>query len=361
MAKIGQISKGTVDDLELRQLLQNKILSNVNCHNIGKITAFDKDTQLCTVELLQIKQYNTKSYIPAPITNVPLVILGGGGGNITLPNPVGTICLLIFMDRDMDNFIETGELYAPDTPRMHDFTDCIALSSFKTLVNPISDYDLNAVSLLNTATDNGYTNSSSLKVYSNLIELITSGKVRIANSKQNLAGLMQSFLTACENIVVDTETGLLTASSKQAFTDLKTSFSELLSATGYTDPTEGGGIPSGFESYIQKIDQLESDVAALETTTSQLNYTNISEWLSIDYASGYSIGDSFTAPKNGIVVCWANMSNSSTTIYVNGHAVAYLGDAATGSTWSTATVIVAAGDVVTGLTQNRYFYPAKGQ
>lgn len=361
MAKLNQLSKGKTTALELNELTKNAVFAGLNCHNVGRIIEFDKDTQLCTVEMLQIKQFNTQSYIPAPITDVPLIILGNGGGNITLPNPVGTLCLLIFMDRNIDNFIETGEQYTPDTGRMHDFTDCIALCGFKTLVNPITDYDENAVSLLNTATVNSYTNSSSLKVYSNLIELITSGKIRIANSKQNLAGLMQSFLTACENIAVDTQTGLLTASSKQAFTDLKSQFNELLSATGYTDPTEGGGIPSGFESYIQKIDQLESDVAALENTTSGLNYTNISQWLSIDYASGYSIGGSFTAPKNGVIVCWANMGNASTTISVNGHAAAYLGDAATGSTWSTATVLVAAGDVVTGLTQNKYFYPAKGQ
>lgn len=235
MAKINQLSKGRTTALELNELTKNAVFAGLNCHNVGRIIEFDKDTQLCTIEMLQIKQFNTQSYIPAPITDVPLIILGNGGGNITLPNPVGTLCLLIFMDRNIDNFIETGEQYTPDTGRMHDFTDCIALCGFKTLINPITDYDENAVSLLNSTIINEVENSSSLKVYPNLIEGLTSGKIRLANNTRSLASLMQSFLTACENIAVDTQTGLLTASSKAAFTSLKSQFAELLTDSGYSE------------------------------------------------------------------------------------------------------------------------------
>lgn len=30
---------------------------------------------------------------------------------------------------------------------MHDFTDCIALTTFKTLANPLGDYDINAITM----------------------------------------------------------------------------------------------------------------------------------------------------------------------------------------------------------------------
>lgn len=241
MAKIAGLSKCKTNMLEVIELAKQQIASNINCHNVGRIIAFDKDTQLCTVELLQIKQYNQQSYIPAPITDVPLIIYGSDEGLITPPNPVGCKCLLIFNDRNMDNFLETGEAYTPETGRMHDFTDCFALCSFKTLVNPVKDYDDNALSLIRTGKIQDIDNVSSVKLYPNLIELITSGKVRIANSKQNLAALMQSFLTACENIVCDPETGVITAASKQRFTDLKPLFNELLTAVGYTEATAGGG------------------------------------------------------------------------------------------------------------------------
>lgn len=238
MAKINNLSKDTPNSLEINQLLKTYIMSTLNCHNVGRITAFDKDTQLCTVELLQVKQYNARSFIPAPITDVPLIILGGGGGHITMPDPVGTICLLIFMDRNIDNFIETGELYTPETTRMHDFTDCIALSTFKTLVNPIKDYDENAVSILNSEVVNEVQKATSLRVYPDFIDMLTSGKVRIANGYQNLATLMQNFITACQDLTVDTQTGLVTTASRDMLTNLGMNFNELLAAQGYTpEPT----------------------------------------------------------------------------------------------------------------------------
>ena len=53
-------------------------------------------------------------------------------------------------------------------------------------------------------------------------------KINIGNNTQNLANLIQAFLTACENIAVVTNTGVLTPAAKQAFTDLKSQFEELL-------------------------------------------------------------------------------------------------------------------------------------
>ena len=132
---------------EAMEIAQDAIMSRLNCHNIGRIIEFDTLTQTCTVEMMQIKQFNEQTFIPAPITQVPLIILGAGGGHITMPNPVGTICLLLFLDRNIDNFMETGEQYVPDTARMHDFTDAIALTTFTTLANPIQNYDENAITI----------------------------------------------------------------------------------------------------------------------------------------------------------------------------------------------------------------------
>ena len=128
-------------------LSEESIMSRLNCHNVGRIIEFDPATQLCTVEMLQIKQFNDQYITPAPLTEVPLIILGAGGANITLPDPVGTVCLILFMDRNIDAFIETGETYTPDTARMHDFTDAVAISTIKTLVNPIKDYDTETVTI----------------------------------------------------------------------------------------------------------------------------------------------------------------------------------------------------------------------
>lgn len=265
MAKIKEVQKSQIDFNSVMRLAQDAVMSRLNCHNIGRIEEFDKQTQRCTVQLMQVKQFNNEYITPVPLTDVPLIILGAGNGHITMPNPVGTICLLLFLDRNIDTFLETGEMYSPDTTRMHDFSDCVALTTFKTLANPIQNYDENAVTIFNSELIEAIQYDSSIKVYGDSVEIqsqsiteqeneepitaigelqispssVTAStsaggqiqvtdKINIQNSAQNLSALIQAFLTACENIAVATNTGILTPAAKQAFTDLKTQFEELL-------------------------------------------------------------------------------------------------------------------------------------
>lgn len=168
------ISRNNANLFDIMDLVKTNVSSNLNCHNIGRIIEFDASNQTCTVQLMQVKEFNGNYYDPAPITDVPLIIYGGGTGHITLPNPVGTYCLLFFMDRNIDTFLDTGEQYVPETTRMHDFTDCIAITTFKTLVNPIADYDELAVSILNSGeVDENTTGDSYIKVYPNGINIHT--------------------------------------------------------------------------------------------------------------------------------------------------------------------------------------------
>lgn len=235
MAKIRGVEKTQTDFNDIMIIAQDAIMSRLNCHNIGRIIEFDSATQTCTVEMMQIKQFNEQTFIPAPITQVPLIILGSGGGHITMPNPVGTICLLLFLDRNIDNFMETGEQYVPDTARMHDFTDAIALTTFTTLANPIQNYDENAITIFNEGLIEEVQKLSYIKIYPNLIQIqaadganiALNDKVSISNTTQNLGALIKALLTACEGIAT-VNGGGLTPSSLQAFTDLKTQFAALI-------------------------------------------------------------------------------------------------------------------------------------
>ena len=215
MAEIRQVQKSQTYFNDIMIIAQDAIMSRLNCHNIGRILEFDKNTQTCTVELMQLKQFNEQTIIPPPITQVPLIILGAGGGHITMPNPEGTICLLLFLDRNIDNFIETGEQYVPETSRMHDFTDCIALSTFTTLANPLSNYDDEAISIFNEGLIEEVQKLSYIKIYPNIIQIqaadnanITlNDKVSISNSSQNLGSLIESLIAAIEGLTVNTTTG----------------------------------------------------------------------------------------------------------------------------------------------------------
>ena len=258
MATIKKVKKSQVDFNDVMTIAQDAIMARINCHNIGRIIEFDSTTQTCTVELMQIKQFNESYYTPAPITQVPLIIYGAGTGHITLPNPIGTYCLLLFLDRNIDNFMETGEQYVPETSRMHDFTDCVALTTFTTLANPLNNYDENAISILNEKILEEVQSNSYVKIYGDSIKFKTSqtenqitidneitldnkgiviasslggnitvdSQISISNTTQNLSLLIQAFITACENITI--VNNAVSQTSKDTFDSLKSQFLELL-------------------------------------------------------------------------------------------------------------------------------------
>ena len=242
--ELPQIKKSQIGLNEVLSIQKDSIMESLNCHNIGRIVKFYPETQTADIQIMILKQIQGETIIPSILNNVPLIIYGAGGGHITLPDPIGTICLLFFMDRNMDSFILTNEMYAPRNPRMHDFTDCIALTTFKTLANPLTEYDEKAITIMNEEIVEEIKKTGFIKVYGGSVLIKTniegeepagaqievSDKINIQNTVQSLAALIQAFITACENIttVADESGGGLSPESKQLFTDLKAKFEELL-------------------------------------------------------------------------------------------------------------------------------------
>lgn len=239
MAELRGLPKAQPDLTYLMNLQQENSLAALNSHCIGKILEFDKDTQTCTVQLMQLKQFGSTTYTPVPITQVPLLIYGAGGGLITLPNPVGTICLLLFFDRNIDAFMKTGEMYAPETTRMHDFTDCIAITTFTTLVNPIENYDDEAITViyqkivsevLYTAVIKNTGNAIQLKVSTddNTSQVIISDKINIQNTAQNLMTLIEELIADIKDLSINTVSGTINQTSIDTLDETADKFRELL-------------------------------------------------------------------------------------------------------------------------------------
>lgn len=237
MAKIKTVKKYNITRNELLALSQEATMSRLNCHNIGKIVDFDANTQTCTIELMQLKQFADEVIIPAPLTEVPLIIYGCGDASITLPNPVGATCLVLFLDRNIDAFLQTGEYYVPDTARMHDFTDCVALTSFRTLVNPIENYDENSISInyqqlvsdiLYFATIKNFGGSINLKVATETTsaEINIADRIRVQNTAQNLLLVITALIEAIKSLTITN--GVVSQASKDALDQIITQFGELL-------------------------------------------------------------------------------------------------------------------------------------
>ncbi len=143
---------------DLRALLDNQrseIFSSLNCHQWGIVQSFDSAKQTVTVKIAVLRQVpqisaGAAAYVAKPyplLLDVPIFIQAGGTGALTFPVAAGDICLVLFNDRDFDSFWKSGNIEEPNSGRMHDLSDGLALIGFRTSANPISGYDADRTKL----------------------------------------------------------------------------------------------------------------------------------------------------------------------------------------------------------------------
>lgn len=129
------------------------VVKGFNCMQIGIIQAFDASTQTASIKIAmkQVKQVNpdgTRILQEYPLlVTCPVVTLYGGVSFLSMPIAKGDTCLVLFCDRDIDNWYALGGVQVPATPRTHDLSDGIALVGVHNLKNKIADYLANGVRL----------------------------------------------------------------------------------------------------------------------------------------------------------------------------------------------------------------------
>lgn len=212
------------EDLTIRDIINianDGIQSLINCCKIGRITEFNAEKWTVTAEILQVMTVNNQNYIPTVLTEVPLLFYGSGSANITMPNPIGKNCLLLFCDRNIDNFLLTGQRYLPDNNRKHSFADAVALLTINSFVDEAPMYDENALTISN--------NEQFIKIFNNSIELY-SEKIKIYNATTTLLTLINNLIDTIKGITTEgTSTAqAIDETSKQALEELKANFGELL-------------------------------------------------------------------------------------------------------------------------------------
>lgn len=144
------IDKGVPDLARLLETFGRNLSAKFNCHRVGRITAFDSDTLTCKVKLLDKFIFNDTEQDYVEFTGMPLLIYATETAGLTLGNVVGAECLVHFNDTDIDNFLQTGEAYAPNSLRSHDFADgFVELRPFDHLAAQKISYDTTAVVLRN--------------------------------------------------------------------------------------------------------------------------------------------------------------------------------------------------------------------
>lgn len=117
----------------LLRALSQEIRKQINCVRIGIIQSFNAGNQTATVQIAQqqvtsIQPDGARTIAPfAPLVSVPVFFPCGGGYTLTFPIQNGDECIVLFNDRELDNWLEAGGSPAPTTPRLHDLADGIAI------------------------------------------------------------------------------------------------------------------------------------------------------------------------------------------------------------------------------------------
>jgi hypothetical protein len=149
MTKLGSITEPNL--AALLQAWRDEVFATLNCHQLGTIVSFNAETQSAQVTLNVLRVFGNQTRSYPMLVDVPVFVPAGGTAALTLPVTTGDTCLVLFNDRDMDNWFDSGATAAPNSPRCHSLADGLAIVGFRSKRNPIADYDPDNVVLRNGA------------------------------------------------------------------------------------------------------------------------------------------------------------------------------------------------------------------
>lgn len=165
------------DDPTLRDLLnlfKKEIFIELNCHHLATIQSFNSTLQTCNATInypktIIVRDSKTGLYNPISkpyplLQDIPVFVLGGGATNLTFPIQQGDQCLLLFNDRNISNWFETGLVGPVANTRAHNLADGLALVGIRQSQNPLSNYDNTRATLRNGTTGIGV-NTTQIKIY----------------------------------------------------------------------------------------------------------------------------------------------------------------------------------------------------
>lgn len=118
----------------------------------GIIQSFDPDTVTAVVQpAIRSVQKNddgttTTSDYPL-LVGVPVIFPRGGGCSLTFPVNEGDECLLIFSDRCIDFWWQSGGIQEPGDERMHELSDAFCIVGPQSQTQKISGISTSAVEL----------------------------------------------------------------------------------------------------------------------------------------------------------------------------------------------------------------------
>lgn len=180
-------------DPTLRDLLnlhKKEIFLSFNCHHLGTVQKFDPVKQTASVTINYQKtffilnpdtdRYEAKARPYPTLIDCPVICLGGGKAALTFPIEKGDECLVLFNDRDLDNWFAGGTGSTVSTPRLHSLSDGLVLVGIRSKDHFLQNYDTTRAVLRNDKAMVG----------------VGASLIKIANNQITLATLLKDLVTA---------------------------------------------------------------------------------------------------------------------------------------------------------------------
>jgi hypothetical protein len=129
------------------QAIADSVSTQMRVAMPGIIQSFDPDTVTCTVEVALRGIVGDGSTELKPLVDVPVIFPRGGGCTLTFPVKEGDECLLIFADRCIDFWWQSGGVQETVDPRQHDLSDAFAIVGPQSQAQKISGISTSAAQL----------------------------------------------------------------------------------------------------------------------------------------------------------------------------------------------------------------------
>ena len=144
----------TVSNTELTRRTFVEMMKDVGTSIPGHFLTFDPVTQLAQIQIgVQRIDVNGNTFEPSPLIECPVAFLGGSEYFIEHQIDAGDECLIVFSQRCIDGWINTGGVAVNPIMRFHDFSDAAILPGLRSQPNKITDHQNNGIRLRNKAGD----------------------------------------------------------------------------------------------------------------------------------------------------------------------------------------------------------------
>lgn len=116
--------------------------ANINCVQVATIVSYDATANTCSCQINYKRKLDDGRIFDYPVmSDCPVFFLSGGTSWVSMPISAGDTCIVLFNDRDLDNWWYSGQSLPPASYRTHSLSDGMVLVGVRNQVNalPLKD------------------------------------------------------------------------------------------------------------------------------------------------------------------------------------------------------------------------------